>query len=79
MARSNGPVTICHWGGRGRILGEITWFSGGIERGGENQSSLTESLGGDYGKLTVNEGRGGNKNTEELRRGGQGKFYCDTT
>ena len=38
-------------GGRGRILGEITWFSGGVERGG-NQSSLTESLGGDYGKLT---------------------------
>ena len=60
MARSNGPVTICLWGGggRGRILGEITWFSGGIERGGGNQSSLTESLGGDYGKLTVNEGRG---------------------
>ena len=22
---------------------------------------------------------GGNKNTEELRRGGPGKFYCDTT
>ena len=44
-------------GGRGRILEEITWFSGGVERGVESvvANRVLE---------------GGNKNTEELRRGG---------
>ena len=57
MTRSNGPVTICHWGGGGGFWERSHGFQGGL-RGGGNQSSLTESLGGDYGKLTVNEGRG---------------------
>lgn len=44
-------------GGGGGFWERSHGFQGGL-RGGGNQSSLTESLGGDYGKLTVNEGRG---------------------
>ena len=43
--------------GRGRILGEITWFSGGFRGGGESVVA-NRVFRGDYGKLTVNEGRG---------------------
>ena len=58
MARSNGPVTICHWGGGGGFWERSHGFQGGLRGGGKSVVANRVFGGGDYGKLTVNEGRG---------------------